>query len=212
MAVALVVVAAALLLFNILSTKVTDAPKLPSSASATPLPILETYISVPSLRRCIIASPRRVAESLGIPLVKPYLGIKNGEVKNWKTEEGVNFAVIGSTALDVDFFEEKGIHNVPFNDSLRIQLGWFKELLPSLCSSSSSSRCKKVLRNSLFLVGEIGGNDFNYLLFLRKSLADFETYVPFVINAISSAVSVSKLVVEVKVHTIGMVQNHAGME
>ncbi|KAF7827510.1 GDSL esterase/lipase [Senna tora] len=212
MAVALVV-AAALVSFNILSTKVTACPytsifsfgdsiadtgNLYFSSQPPPLnrcfcpPYGQTYFGHSTGRcsdgRLIIDF---IAESLGIPLVKPYLGIKNGEVKNWKTEEGVNFAVIGATALDVDFFEEKGIHNVPVNDSLTIQLGWFKELLPSLCSSSSS-RCKKVLRNSLFLVGEIGGNDFNYLLYLRKSLADLETYVPFVINAISSAVSPSR--------------------
>ncbi|XP_028766498.1 GDSL esterase/lipase At1g31550-like [Neltuma alba] len=128
-----------------------------------------------------------IAESLGLPLVKPYLGIKNGQFSDWKIEEGANFAVVGSTALDADFFEEKGIHNVPTNDSLRIQFGWFKDLLPSLCNSSSS--CKNILGKSLFLVGEIGGNDFNYPFALRKSLTEIKTYVAPVINAISSTIS-----------------------
>ncbi|XP_028797289.1 GDSL esterase/lipase At1g31550-like [Neltuma alba] len=91
---------------------------------------------------------------MGIPLVKPYLGIKNGKVKNWNKEEGVNFAVLGATALDVKFLEEKGIYNCPTNDSLTIQLGWFKEVLPSLCNSSSC--CEKIIGKSIFFVGEIG--------------------------------------------------------
>ncbi|XP_028766494.1 GDSL esterase/lipase At1g28610-like [Neltuma alba] len=127
-----------------------------------------------------------IAESLEIPRVKPYLGIKNGQVKNWnKEEEGVNFAVAGATALDQSFFQERGI-TVPTNDSLTVQLGWFKELLPSLCNSSSS--CKKVLGKSLFLVGEIGGNDFNHPFALQMKLSEVETYVGPVISVISSTI------------------------
>jgi hypothetical protein len=67
--------------------------------------------------------------------VKPYLGFKNGEVE----EHGVNFAVAGAPALDRSFFEEKGfVVEVTANYSLMVQLDWFKELLPSLCNSSSS--------------------------------------------------------------------------
>ncbi|KAJ1402137.1 SGNH hydrolase superfamily [Sesbania bispinosa] len=152
-------------------------------------PYGQTYFHQPSARcsdgRLIIDF---IAESLGLPLVKPYLGIKNGELEDGSVEEGVNFAVIGATALDVSFFEEeKGIHDLPTNYSLRVQLNWFKEFLPTLCNSSTS--CQKVLGNSLFLVGEIGGNDFNYPLFLRNSIAEVKTYVPYVINAITSAIN-----------------------
>ncbi|KAK4259674.1 hypothetical protein QN277_005982 [Acacia crassicarpa] len=128
-----------------------------------------------------------IAEYLGFEPLKPYLGIKNGEVKNWKIEEGVNFAVAGATALNQDFFEEKGIASFLTNNSLSIQLGWFKELLPTLCNSSSS--CNKILEKSLFVVGEIGGNDFNKPLVARRSLAEIENFVPHVIDAISSTIS-----------------------
>ncbi|TKY71812.1 GDSL esterase/lipase [Spatholobus suberectus] len=125
-----------------------------------------------------------IAESLGIPPVKPYMGIKNSG--GWSVEGGANFAVIGATALDFSFFEERGIP-IPTNYSLTAQLNWFRELLPALCNSSTN--CHEVVGNSLFLIGEIGGNDFNYPLFLRKSVAEVKTYVPYVINAISSAIN-----------------------
>lgn len=76
----------------------------------------------------------RAAESLGLPLVKPYFGIK--KFGGWSVEEGANFAVIGATALDFSFFEERGI-SIPTNYSLTMQLNWFKELLPALCNSST---------------------------------------------------------------------------
>lgn len=78
------------------------------------------------------------AEALGIQMVKPYLGIKNGVLKDMSVKEGVNFAVMGATALDISFFEERGIHSVSTNYSLGVQLNWFKELLPRLCNSSKS--------------------------------------------------------------------------
>lgn len=71
--------------------------------------------------------------------MKPYLSIKNGQVKDWNIQQGVNFAVAGATALDDVFFEEKGFDvEVATYYSLRVQLDWFKEFLPSLCNSSSS--------------------------------------------------------------------------
>ena len=77
------------------------------------------------------------AEHMGIPLLKPYLGIKNGKIQDWNPREGVNFAVGGATALDASFFIDKGIYNGPTNYSLGVQLDWFKQLLPSICNSSS---------------------------------------------------------------------------
>jgi len=86
------------------------------------------------------------AESLGLPLVKAYLGNKNGD-------GGANFAVSGATALEPSFFEERGF-SVPTNYSLTLQLNWFKELLPSLCNSStgkfSISFPRSVLSLSLY--------------------------------------------------------------
>ena len=68
-------------------------------------------------------------------MVQPYLGIKNGS--GISIQEGINFAVAGATALDASFFVERGI-DVGTDISLGVQLDWFKEILPSLCNTSSS--------------------------------------------------------------------------
>lgn len=69
------------------------------------------------------------AQGLGLPLVPPYLGHQNGNLA-----QGVNFAVAGGTALNSSYFLERNI-TVNTNYTLGIQLGWFKQALPSLCVS-----------------------------------------------------------------------------
>ncbi|KAL2341796.1 hypothetical protein Fmac_009736 [Flemingia macrophylla] len=127
-----------------------------------------------------------IAESLGIPLVKPYLGMKQNMAEAEEEKGGANFAVIGATALDHSFFKQRGIP-IDTNYSLSVQLNWFKQFLHHLCNSSPN--CNEVIGSSLFLMGEIGGNDFNYALLVGKSITEIKTYVPYVINAIASAVN-----------------------
>lgn len=81
--------------------------------------------------------------------MKPYLGFKNGGMEeSGRVEDGVNFAVAGVTALDRSFFEEKGfVVGGTANYSLMVQIDEFKEMLPSICNSTSS----KVIYYSLLL-------------------------------------------------------------
>lgn len=46
-----------------------------------------------------------------------------------------------------------------------------------------------MLGNALFLMGEIGGNDYYNAFIDGRSVEEIRTFVPFVINAISSAIS-----------------------
>lgn len=47
-----------------------------------------------------------------------------------------------------------------------------------------------VLSNALFIVGEIGGNDYGYPLSQPWGLEELKTYVPQVVSAITSTISV----------------------
>ncbi|KAM0939490.1 putative carboxylesterase [Dioscorea sansibarensis] len=118
-----------------------------------------------------------IAEALGLPCLPPYLD----HGRSFK--QGANFAFSGATALEPEFFQNKGLGRILWtNASLSAQLKWFEELKPSLCSSIKE--CNEYFSKSLFLVGEIGGNDYNYAFFLGKSMTEVKSYVPKVIKAI----------------------------
>ncbi|XVF70633.1 hypothetical protein PTKIN_Ptkin11bG0178700 [Pterospermum kingtungense] len=126
-----------------------------------------------------------IAEGLGLPFLPPYFGGKNGGAENF--EKGVNFAVVGATALNYAFFKERGIINPFTNVSLGVELGFFKDLLASLRSSSSD--CNELLRNSLIVMGEIGGNDYNHAFLEGKKAEEVREFVPLVVHTIASAIN-----------------------
>jgi len=50
-----------------------------------------------------------------------------------------------------------------------------------------------MLGDSLILMGEIGGNDYNYPFFEGKIINEIKELVPLIIKAISSAIVVTNL-------------------
>jgi phospholipase/lecithinase/hemolysin len=117
-----------------------------------------------------------IAEYLGIPYVQPFVG-------NTNYSEGANFAVVGATALSSDFFEQRGIHDAFSNGSLDLQLSWFRSMLPSL------SDHRKVLKDSLIVMGEIGGNDYNHPLLAGRSLEEVQSFMTPVIDKIGESIT-----------------------
>ncbi|KAI3764183.1 hypothetical protein L2E82_14186 [Cichorium intybus] len=126
------------------------------------------------------------AESLGLPLVPPFLHDKeSGNVKEFR--HGVNYAIVGSSALDPSFLEPRGIVNSLINVSFGGQLAWFKQSLPYICTNVSD--CRNFIEHSLFLVGEIGVNDYNIPITDGKPIDEIEPFVPLVTDTIISAVN-----------------------
>ncbi|KAL1289097.1 hypothetical protein HN51_057921 [Arachis hypogaea] len=131
--------------------------------------------------------PDFIADYMGIPYLKPYLGFKNGAVPRHSIQHGLNFAVAGATALDRTFFQEKGfVVDAAANYSLMVQLDWFKDVLTYLCTSPSS--CEEFLRSSLFIVGEIGGNDYGYPLSETTDFEVLRSYVTQVVSVVTSVI------------------------
>ncbi|KAK7412432.1 hypothetical protein VNO78_03892 [Psophocarpus tetragonolobus] len=123
-----------------------------------------------------------IAEAYGLPYLPPYLAL----TKDQNINHGVNFAVAGATALDEKFFIEAGLQKFLWtNDSLNVQLGWFKKLKPSLCTTKQD--CDSYFKRSLILVGEIGGNDYNYAA-IAGNITQLQAATPHVIKAIIMAI------------------------
>lgn len=122
-----------------------------------------------------------IASAAGIPFLNPYLNA----TANFSN--GANFAVVGSTALSVQVMAKEDILSSVTNCSLDVQLDWLSKHLSSLYKSELDCRPKK-LRNALFMVGETGGNDYNYALLQGKTIEEAKSMVPEVVQVIIDAV------------------------
>ena len=130
----------------------------------------------------------RAAEALELPLVAPFLSRQPQDLSR-----GANFAIVGGTALDVGFFLRHNAASVPpFRSSLRAQIGWFRGLRRSLCNSTAAAAgCgERLVARSLFVVGELGSNDYGYFLAGGKSLQEAKSLVPEVVKAICRGIEV----------------------
>ncbi|GAU17305.1 hypothetical protein TSUD_110210 [Trifolium subterraneum] len=103
--------------------------------------------------------------------------IDHGDIK-----KGVNFAFAGASALDMEYFIRTGVKPPPSNMSLSVQLDWFKKLKPSLCKSKEE--CDIYFKQSLFIVGEIGGNDvFSHIKL--KTVGELREIVHLIVESIT---------------------------
>ncbi|KAK9117671.1 hypothetical protein Sjap_016618 [Stephania japonica] len=152
--------------------------------AATPFsrfPYGDTYFNKPT-GRCSngLLMIDFIAKELGLPHLNPYLD------KEADFQHGANFAVAGSTALDTSILAQNRIMVPVTNSSLDIQVDWFTDHLKSKCSSKSE--CAKILKKTLFMVGEIGGNDYNYAILQGKTIDEVKAdLVPKVIQTIKNA-------------------------
>nr|CAB3504971.1 unnamed protein product [Digitaria exilis] len=127
------------------------------------------------------------AMALNLSLVSPYMD------KGADFASGVNFAVAGATALDRAVLLQSGVMMPPASVPLSTQLDWFRSHLNATCGSQED--CAKKIAVALFLVGEIGGNDYNYAFFQGlRSIESMKAYVPQVVNTVMDVAKASLLV------------------
>ncbi|OEL14004.1 Sinapine esterase, partial [Dichanthelium oligosanthes] len=120
-----------------------------------------------------------IVERLGFPYWTPYLAGKTKEDFRY----GANFAVASATALNQLLFKENHLDvNQITPYSLSVQVEWFKKVLHTLASTDHER--EEIMASSLFLVGEIGYNDYNHPFFQKKTLDWVVPLVPRVIGSI----------------------------
>ncbi|GKU97698.1 hypothetical protein SLEP1_g10806 [Rubroshorea leprosula] len=120
-------------------------------------------------------------QSIGIHFPEPYLK------KDGTFTQGVNFAVAGATALPSEVLAKKGVLSPSTKSSLSRQLEWMSAHFNTPCSSPQE--CSKKLKKSLFMVGEIQGNDYNHPFFQGKTFEEVKAFMPEVIHAIKDDVT-----------------------
>ncbi|GLJ38023.1 hypothetical protein SUGI_0774110 [Cryptomeria japonica] len=120
-----------------------------------------------------------IAEALGQPWLNPYLR------RSANFSSGANFAVAGGTALDPSFFQRRGIGGLSTQFSLDTQISWFLQHRNVYCSYDQE--CDKHFANAMFVMGEIGGNDYNYPFSQGRSIAEVQSFIIPVISKIQGA-------------------------
>ncbi|XP_042460542.1 GDSL esterase/lipase At1g28600-like [Zingiber officinale] len=110
-----------------------------------------------------------IAESLGLPFVPPFL--VGGDFS-----KGANFAFGGAVAVK---------SNPNWNNTLPDQIQWFQKFV----QTDPLFRDPNFLANSLIMMGEIGGNDYNAGLGKGLPYNQLIQIVPSVVQAIGSAIT-----------------------
>ncbi|XP_051210083.1 GDSL esterase/lipase At5g45910-like [Lolium perenne] len=127
-----------------------------------------------------------IVEKLGFPYWPAYLQAKSPATKD-EFRYGANFAVASGTALSQQFFQDEHLNVSEITPySLGVQIGWFKKVLATIASTDEER--EEVMARSLFLVGEIGANDYNHPLFQNKTIGWVRPLVPWVVRSIGLSI------------------------
>ncbi|KAL5674194.1 hypothetical protein ACJX0J_018500, partial [Zea mays] len=119
------------------------------------------------------------AQALQLPLIPPNLPEKDTGL----FPTGANFAVYGSTAMPPEYYRRWN-HDVRAC-YLGVQMGWFKQMLQRIAPWDGAKR--QILSESLIVLGEIGGNDYNFWFAARRPREQAGQFIPDIVATIGSA-------------------------
>ncbi|CAN1139333.1 GDSL esterase/lipase At3g48460 [Linum perenne] len=114
-----------------------------------------------------------VTQSLNLPFLPPYMDlIKQTNATSAAAVGGgsVNFAVGGSTSINHRFFLRNNLTLDATPQSIQTQMIWFNRYLERRAGCSRNAtvetepKCRAAMEDALFWVGEIGVNDYAYIL------------------------------------------------
>ncbi|KAK3161425.1 hypothetical protein QOZ80_1BG0076950 [Eleusine coracana subsp. coracana] len=117
------------------------------------------------------------SQALQLPLIPPGLPEKN----TGQFPTGANFAVFASTALPGSYFKPYNF-SLPTGWNLGGQIDWFKQVLQRIAPSDGDK--KKILGESLIVLGEIGGNEYNFWFGARRPREQAYKFIPDVVACI----------------------------
>ncbi|KAG2590494.1 hypothetical protein PVAP13_5NG405500 [Panicum virgatum] len=127
------------------------------------------------------------AQAFQLPMIPPNLP----EQDSGLFPNGANFAVAGATAMPPAYYYMWN-HSVPMPHSLGVQIGWFKEMLQHLApGDDDGAKIRQLLNESLIVLGEIGGNDYNFWFWFgdaTKPREQASRFIPDIVAYIGSSV------------------------
>ncbi|CAN0840539.1 GDSL esterase/lipase At3g48460, partial [Linum grandiflorum] len=113
-----------------------------------------------------------VTQSLNLPFLPPYMNLVHQQEPKTDVsgDHGVNFAVGGATAINHAFFVRNNLTLDATPQSIQTQMIWFNRFLERRAGCNLTAtvetepKCRAAMEDALFWVGEIGVNDYAYIL------------------------------------------------
>ncbi|KAG8365973.1 hypothetical protein BUALT_Bualt17G0027800 [Buddleja alternifolia] len=125
---------------------------------------IDSIFTVPAIvgSMMLSTSPLRINDRAYKRIINDHIRTQ-GSLKN-KFNNGLNFAIAGSTVFTGDHFRSKNVSNLIWKGipmAFQTQMEWFKKYMTEAgCKGGGEGPCKAMMDNALFWLGEMGVVDY----------------------------------------------------